>query len=1136
MPINWFRGRESQKQKQKPEDLDLLLDQFLRIESTQDVEAWVAGHPSLAVPEAIFKLREKCQSPPPGISPARAVERMKWLAARLNQGPAARGVVETTAQEQARLHPARPGAGDQAAPKPGSSLPDAGLPDDLQSAIVEIVQASQTPENAPAILIRCERILSDPWLQKQGWVRALVLNAQARAYFLNYRGNIAENFEAGLQALVEAGRLVQKEDLAELWGDIQANTGLFYLFRYKGDPQQNLARAIDFLERSLSVFTASSHAEAFASAHNNLGTASVRRFLPDGGVDSAGAIAHYEQALAAVDRQQHPEMWGDIHNNLGGVYAALANGQAQAASHYRLALETLTEARSRQKYAQANFNLAWLLIKKSELSQGELDEAYFLANRALNSCPYQAWPELWGKIRLVLGMIYSIRSARFPGEVELAEIHFSRALSLFTPEKQPLLCLAAAYFCGEMFFQKGRYSQARRYLETGHTALEALRSELAADVSKREAAEKAALLYPLLIRCCLAGEDLPAAYEYASAMKGRAFIETLQGLPLDSATITGQDEQYGAMLLQLRRMQERIESLRRGVLDEKQGNGDEDAGRDPGAISGQAVDEIRGTMQGMSQLWENLLLKYPPLQSVQPSRPLTAQQAVALARATGCGLVEFVDTGEGWGAFVVGAELRYIPLPDISSALLGRLERWVKTVEQPAGRGLLSYRALRELYLAVFQPLKPYLNPDRPLVLAPHGPLHLLPLAAAQNPDNHRFMGEEYRIAFIPNLNALNILVERQPGGVDKTERMNFLGVAWPGEPGSAAYLSNVRLEVESIARLFSESSVLDGGSASIANVLHAAGQRRVIHFGCHGWFDRNYPEQSGLMLADGWLTIYRILTELRMQARLVSVGACLSGQARLRTGDEFTGLTQALLSSGAGAVASSLWSVHDQATRAFFEQCYQHITHGFSISEGVWAAAKKVRELPGWQHPYYWAAFQVSGLSMNGRAFAPQYAPGSPDVIDSSGMQQRGEWMVDTPLLVVNMQAVIDQMNENPAEILEALAPPQRSAFLGELERIAGEAGSVASEQALYRWAVAFFEVLAAYPALQALLMEEGDSLSEQIQRKISQSQFAGSAGQNTLAQQAAIQMRNAVLECREKLVQSVGGQNPGAQTRRGS
>lgn len=142
----------------------------------------------------------------------------------------------------------------------------------------------------------------------------------------------------------------------------------------------------------------------------------------------------------------------------------------------------------------------------------------------------------------------------------------------------------------------------------------------------------------------------------------------------------------------------------------------------------------------------------------------------------------------------------------------------------------------------------------------------------------------------------------------------------------------------------------------------------------------------------------------------------------------------------------------------------------------------------------------------------------------------------MDMSLLVANMQTVIDEMIENPAEIMGALEPSQRMAFLDALDRTAREANLVTGEQGLYQWAGRFAALLDGYPQVKALLMEEGSSLSGQIMRKISQSQFSGSAAQNSQAQQSAVQMRNAVLDCREKLLQSMGGARPGSQSKRPS
>ena len=115
-------------------------------------------------------------------------------------------------------------------------------------------------------------------------------------------------------------------------------------------------------------------------------------------------------------------------------------------------------------------------------------------------------------------------------------------------------------------------------------------------------------------------------------------------------------------------------------------------------------------------------------------------------------------------------------------------------------------------------------------------------------------------------------------------------------------------------------------------------------------------------------LTVQRIINELRLdQARLATLGACESGRAALQSGDEYTGLMQALLTSGVQVVVSSLWRVDDDATHALFEAFYARLVTGHSPAEALQEAARLVREHPEhphWAHPYYWAAFQVSGLA----------------------------------------------------------------------------------------------------------------------------------------------------------------------------
>lgn len=79
-------------------------------------------------------------------------------------------------------------------------------------------------------------------------------------------------------------------------------------------------------------------------------------------------------------------------------------------------------------------------------------------------------------------------------------------------------------------------------------------------------------------------------------------------------------------------------------------------------------------------------------------------------------------------------------------------------------------------------------------------------------------------------------------------------------------------------------------------------------------------------------------------------------------------GLVQAVMSAGASAVVASLWKVDDASTRALFETFYKRIKVGDSPADALAGAARRVRrERPDWDHPYYWAAFQVSGLALDG-------------------------------------------------------------------------------------------------------------------------------------------------------------------------
>ncbi|MCA9296519.1 MAG: CHAT domain-containing protein, partial [Phycisphaerales bacterium] len=144
--------------------------------------------------------------------------------------------------------------------------------------------------------------------------------------------------------------------------------------------------------------------------------------------------------------------------------------------------------------------------------------------------------------------------------------------------------------------------------------------------------------------------------------------------------------------------------------------------------------------------------------------------------------------------------------------------------------------------------------------------------------------------------------------------------------------------------------------------VTHAMQRSSHIHCACHGRYDADDPQGSGLQLADRWMTV-RDLAELDLNADTVVLSGCETGRSS-HAGHEAFGLPFALLSAGARSVFVSLWSVHDEITTEFMGILYRHWYPQSGLvprrAEGARQAVRAMRiRAP---HPAFWAPFVLIG------------------------------------------------------------------------------------------------------------------------------------------------------------------------------
>jgi CHAT domain-containing protein len=284
------------------------------------------------------------------------------------------------------------------------------------------------------------------------------------------------------------------------------------------------------------------------------------------------------------------------------------------------------------------------------------------------------------------------------------------------------------------------------------------------------------------------------------------------------------------------------------------------------------------------------------------------------------------------------------------------------------------------LYEALIAPLKPHLTTAH-LAIIPHNVLHYLPFAALT--DGDRYLVEDYTLSYLPNASVLQYLSPSPlVGETEGGQTPLILGNPATGDYDAAAIvterdeLGNLRFaeqEAEAIAALY-ETDALIREAATESVVRERAGASHILHLAAHGIYNSVAPLQSLIALvpdddahadrtSDGWLTVGEVYGLDLANADLVVLSACQSHLGDLSAGDELVGLTRAFFYAGTPTVVASLWSVDDEATGLLMERFYTHIKEdGMGKAAALRQAQLDIRANPDYAHPYYWAAFVLSG------------------------------------------------------------------------------------------------------------------------------------------------------------------------------
>jgi len=278
------------------------------------------------------------------------------------------------------------------------------------------------------------------------------------------------------------------------------------------------------------------------------------------------------------------------------------------------------------------------------------------------------------------------------------------------------------------------------------------------------------------------------------------------------------------------------------------------------------------------------------------------------------------------------------------------------------------------------------------LIIIPDGIIHYLPFETLRASIGHGsgYLVEKLVVSYCPSASSLFALKKKKISNVKQRALLALGGPnyrirptneqdiakkevlsQWYNEEGfSFSSLPFSKREVEEIGKLFakSERTILVGEKASEEAIKKLPLiEYRLIHFACHGFLDERFPLRSALVLSlnaqqeeDGYLQM-REIYGLTMNADLVVLSACQTGNGILERAEGLMGLARPFFYAGARSVIASLWSINDKTTVIFMKEFYRNLVEGCAAGKALQLA--KIRMLKSaWSHPFYWASFILNG------------------------------------------------------------------------------------------------------------------------------------------------------------------------------
>jgi CHAT domain-containing protein/tetratricopeptide (TPR) repeat protein len=317
----------------------------------------------------------------------------------------------------------------------------------------------------------------------------------------------------------------------------------------------------------------------------------------------------------------------------------------------------------------------------------------------------------------------------------------------------------------------------------------------------------------------------------------------------------------------------------------------------------------------------------------------------------------------------------------ITSRELGeRVRRFVQTVGTLPNDSQPNFTDdAKELHKLLIAPIESWLDEKKLTCIVPDKVLHYLPFAALISEADNRYLVERFRIQLAPSSSIfLQSVKEGSQNGDPGDERLLSVGNPTfdPRAFPSLQPLPSASAEAQEIARLYKPfTGPLLNRQATEQAVRNGMQRSNVAHLALHYVVDERQSLYSKMVLAppsritdtadDGLLQIHEIYKMKLAHMRLVVLSACQTAIEQQYGGEGAVSVARPFLASGVPLVVATLWPVDSSSSEQLMTSFHRHRKQDpLTTAEALQRA--QLEMLQGsdnrLHHPYYWAAFTVTG------------------------------------------------------------------------------------------------------------------------------------------------------------------------------